>query len=386
MQKKTITLNGNFTSPVNVNSSLNVDGNVNVNGELVINDKLITSSEYTAFEVFPTNVDIPAGTVSDVKFSGDVWSSSTTFIKDSVVYHESSNTVYKCLIECKGIEPNVTENWQNYWQVHDGFSGQFYKYLVDVPAKSFCKNRFYSYAKTREECDIVIDWGDGTVSRVADLDDNSCTLTYHGEAYGYSSVYVSHTYSDEDCGNKYIVKIYGKDYFMLRAGNAEANNIVCRVFDSDLPMSSNIMNISSCFRNSLRIFKVVVPYGYKPLNTNVNITGLFWGCKNLRYCDFDDFMLNRPYELSQIFRDCQNLECDINNFNSIFMNGSYNQNYGWAFRFCYKLYGVVNPKVYWENPSNDYYYYGNVKSYEAFLECAENIREQVPVVWGGSKE
>ena len=372
MQKKTITLNGNFTSPVNVNSSLNVDGNVNVNGELVINGQSIDetlnnriepiedlhlSADYTAFEVFPTTEEIPAGTVSQDIVYGKWWKPNTEYSVDSYVLVKDQEKIYTCIkggnIKSLNIEPGVATNWETYWKVtyskstiewnsidcyrtnqivvHNGtyyiclkncftilsiepgvtegweeywvegnedFDGYYYNYTVAVPANNTINTFFYTLSKTRKECDIVIDWGDGTVSRVADLDDKSITsfsnyTDSHGTAYAYGYLTMTHTYTD--CvsriengklveSKKYIVKIYGKDYFMVRFGNMETNNIVSRVFDRDLPIASNVTNISSTAASSLRLLYINIPYQYDFKNVT-NFSGIAGRCDNLRYAN-----------------------------------------------------------------------------------------------------
>jgi hypothetical protein len=57
--------------------------------------------------------------------------------------------------------------------------------------------------------DIVIDWGDNSSLAISEIDDN--LITFENNIFTYT---VSHTYSSE---NKFIIKIYGKNYFNLQA-------------------------------------------------------------------------------------------------------------------------------------------------------------------------
>jgi hypothetical protein len=60
-----------------------------------------------------------------------------------------------------------------------------------------------------ETNDIVIDWGDNSSLAISEIDDN--LITFENNIFTYT---VSHTYSSE---NKFIIKIYGKNYFNLQA-------------------------------------------------------------------------------------------------------------------------------------------------------------------------
>jgi hypothetical protein len=66
-------------------------------------------NDYTAFEVYPTNKDFNAGDKSIFEFGGPTWSAGSSYITGDVVYHSESDVVYKCLKDCVGIEPNVTD-------------------------------------------------------------------------------------------------------------------------------------------------------------------------------------------------------------------------------------------------------------------------------------
>lgn len=345
--------------------------------------------DYTAFEVYPTNTLIPAGTDSDVVIYGSPYTANTAYSVGEYVLCPNQQKIYTCtaaITKTDNVEPGVTTGWENYWvEGNEHFDGYFYKYTVDVPANATCKLRMYSYKKTRKECDVVVDWGDGTFSTVSDLADGSVTFTDYSESYGsvhnYSNMMITHTYSDANCGKKHIVRIYGKDYFMFRCNNAEANNIVSRVLDRDLPIASCVTNMSSCFRNSLRLVQVNVPKGYI-LQSGINITYLFAGCTNMRFYNSEYAVFGTPENNCYLFNNCVNLECDVNNFNYVFKPGSIFNNFSYIFTNCKKLFGTVNPKVYWENPSIDYF--GSFVCYDCFLGCSADIRAQVPKKWGGT--
>lgn len=350
---------------------------------------IVSTAEYTAFEVYPTNKKIAAGTDSDVPIYGSAYSANTAYAVGDYVLCPSQEKIYTCiaaLTKTDNIEPGVTEGWESYWvEGNEHFDGYYYKYTVDVPANATCKLRMYSYKKNREDCDVVIDWGDGTTTRVADTADTSVTFTDYSKSYRdvhkYSNIMIPHTYADKDCGKKYIVKIYGKDYFMLRGNNAEANNIISRMLDRDLPIASCVTNLSSFCRNSLRLLQVNVPKGYL-LRSGINITYLFAGCTNLRFGLNEYCVFGMPENNCYMFNNCVNLECDISNFDYIFRAGSVINNFSYIFTNCKKLFGTIDPKVYWDNPST--LYAGKLITYDCFLGCSAAIRNQAPKAWGGT--
>jgi hypothetical protein len=269
----------------------------------VINEA-IKNNDYTAFEVFPTTEEIPAGTVSQDVVYGKWWRENTAYSIGSYVLVKNQEKIYTCIkamANTESIEPGVTQGWEEYWvEGNEDFDGYYYKYTKAVPSNNTINTFFYVHSKTREECDIVIDWGDGTVSRVADLDDNSVKsfgsyTDSHGTSYMYGYLTMTHTYTD--CvsriennklveSKKYIVKVYGKDYFMIRFGNIETNNIVSRICDNDLPIASNVTNISSAAAKSLRLLYLNVPYQYSFKNVT-NYSGLVGYCDNLRYANIN---------------------------------------------------------------------------------------------------
>ena len=443
MQKKTIVLNGNFTSPVNVNSSLNVDGNVNVNGELIINDKSIDetlnnrikpiedlhlSADYTAFEVFPTTEEIPAGTVSQDIVYGKWWKSNTAYSVGSYVLVKNQEKLYTCIkavAKTNSIEPGITEGWEEYWvEGNEDFDGYYYKYTKAVPANNTINTYFFINSKTREDCNIVIDWGDGTVSKVADLNDNSVKSFGNfgknlGPMYTYGYLTMTHTYTD--CvsriengklveSKKYIVKIYGKDYFMVRFGNDENNNIVSRICDSDLPISSNVTNISSAASGSLRILYLNVPYLYNFKNVT-NFYCLIGYCDNLRYAIVDsstkfnidnafsigkflayNMNLSRAsiYPTSYVYQEgflsfatgCTNLHEDVL---KILPKHGFAQNTDMfkAFNGCTKLtcsdYNKLADML-WNNTNVKF-----TNTVSCFAGCSDEFRSHVPKTWGGDK-
>lgn len=447
------------------------------------NPQISIENDYTAFEVFPTKEDIPAGTVSQDVVSGKWWKPNTEYSVDSYVLVKNQEKIYTCIkggnIKSLNIEPGVTANWETYWKVtyskstiewnsidcyrtnqivvhngtyyiclkncftilsiepgvtegweeywvegNDDFDGYYYKYTKAVPANNTINTFFYINSKKREECDIVIDWGDGTISKVADLNDNSVKsfgsyTDSHGTSYTYGYLTMTHTYTD--CvsriengklveSKKYIVKIYGKDYFMVRFGNLEANNIVSRICDIDLPIASNVTNISSTAAKSLRLLYLNVPYQYNFKNVT-NFSGLVGYCDNLRYAAIDsgtkfnidcvlsiqailvyDINLLRAiiHPTSYAYQDgfgtfatgCKNLHEDV--LNILPKHGfTRDANMTNAFNGCAKLTCSDYDKLanmLWNNTNVKF-----TSTSGCFAGCSAEFRSHIPTSWGGTK-
>ena len=393
-----------------------------------INDVII-KNDYTAFEVFPTTEDIPAGTVSQDIVHGKWWKENTAYSVGSYVLVKNQEKLYTCIkamAKTERVEPGVTQGWEEYWvEGNDDFDGYYYKYTKAVPANNTINTFFCINSKTREYCDIVIDWGDGTVSRVADLNDNSVKsfgsyTESHGTSYTYGYLTMTHTYTD--CvsriengklvdSKKYIVKIYGKDYFMVRFGNIETNNIVSRICDIDLPIASNVTNLSSTAAMSLRLLYLNVPYQYNFKNVT-NFSGLVGYCDNLRYAAIDsgtkfnidcvlsiqtllfqDMNLSRAAinPSSYVYQDgfqtfatgCTNLHEDVLKIlpKHGFVQDTSMTN---AFKGCTKLtcsdYNKL-ANMLWDNTNVKFTSTGS-----CFAGCSDDFRSHVPTTWGGTME
>lgn len=126
----------------------------------------------------------------------------------------------------------------------------------EIPASMTHKFFIKSYSNA-ENNDIIIDWGDSSTSTIANNEFDSVT-----ESYIYE---VSHTYVST---GKYIVKIYGKDYYGLAGAETystvdettglptEYNNLICRIFDEDLPVASNLIDFSDFCNHALMLLNV----------------------------------------------------------------------------------------------------------------------------------
>lgn len=197
----------------------------------ILDELKIDKNDYTAFEVFPTSAVISAGTVDNQAEVGDLL----------------------------GIE--------NYKGTTDD-KGNYLTYSVDVPAQMECVIDIRQH--TNSESTLIIDWGDGIIeSKITPTEIDGSETKYK----------IPHTYTKP---GKYIVKVYG-DYYQMRSCANGKNSIVSRLFESDLPVSSKLLNMSSFCSNglpSLRLLRVNIPeyYSFKSL---INYSGMFGSCENL---------------------------------------------------------------------------------------------------------
>lgn len=379
MQKKTITLNGNFTSPVNISSSLNVTGdNISFNtpmgtDNISINDKSLTeilneiepstditsSLDYTAFEVHPTDTDIAAGDVDDVT---------------GLEYKRAVTQEMRCGLILKGNCP-------------------------------------------QSECNIVIDWGDGKVYDIKNMKTASSSL---GKSTTVDSLYVSgpdskgeyeyqivHVYEES---SRYIVKIYGNNYTTLRTTHLLGQSIVSRALSYDLPIASCVTNLASFCTTSPRLQKLEIPR-YANLKHFINLSsafsetknlitvtglsnafseglatvnGMFALCENLEKCDVivpKSTMLGSG--VARLYWSCQNLSVDIlsllpaNGFSDRYINVE------WMFKGCAKLTCSNYDKLanlLWNDTSKVW-----LNTSGCFANCSEELRSHVPVSWGGTQ-
>ena len=178
--------------------------------------QLLDLTDYTAFEVMPTKEEIPSGSVDN--------STGLTY----------NNAIPACTIHKMSIKSTQNPN----------------------------------------EVDVVIDWGDGEYSALRNGDYAS---------YSNGSFELEHDYAPKMLENteKFIIKIYGKNYWAFRHEKYQAtgNNLMSRVFDSDLPLASHIVNIASTCFGAMRLLNVNFIDYYN--NRILNINSLFCKCKNL---------------------------------------------------------------------------------------------------------
>lgn len=346
-----------------------------------VQDYVSNLADYTAFAVFPTDFEIPAGAVAEM--TEDVQTKLAEVYGDWVL-SESLETA--------------------------------------IPAQMTYMFNLYTINQDFDKSNIVVDWGDGTRSVVK----NGDYLRIHpvNANYGSSSIVMSHTYNTS---GKYIVKIYGNDYYSIRhrisqgTSGAEADfagtyNLVCECFSASLPLASHLKNASSMFYGGHRLLKVAAtPYGFVLKNitgcssmffdcenliiaTGVNpaessttcYNTMFAQCYNLRECDltFNPILGGKDYGLREVFGECRKLTRNVEDFfPQAFLTREISELT--TFMNCKNLTGTVPAKYLWEDTNikwklSESYDSDGSNKHGMFYRCSDGIRAQVPLSWGGT--
>jgi len=190
-------------------------------------DSKIYKNDYTSFEVTVISAAIPAGTLSDID--------NPFGANEKIAYKYGVGATYAQMLE------------------------KFY----------LCSDTPIIYS------DVVIDWGDGTQTAIAD-DDEDVTLKKGKPGDSYNKIEVKHTYAET---GKYIVKIYGKDYFGIRNTDNDYN-LISRVFEEDLSLASCVTDLTDFCNRARLLLKVDAARWINTKNVTVAYE-LFAGCHNL---------------------------------------------------------------------------------------------------------
>lgn len=251
------------------------------------------------------------------------------------------------------------------------------------------------------DSDVVIDWGDGTVQKVKDGEHGGYTGP---DGEGRYIAKMTHTYA---ATGKYVVKVYGKDYFCLSHAPShvsDASNMQCRILADDLPIASHLTNLTAFAYGTLKLVTVqCASYKYLHRTTNhaqmftndknlLSVTGFedlvmisrgaegcFQFCENMHTCDFNGVLCsNNPRAMYAMFQNCYALSVDIGKFfPTKFVSRALN--FTNTFTHMHAMTGTVNAKQLWGDPTIDWQDYNN-----CFYGCPEEIRAQVPTAWGGT--
>jgi hypothetical protein len=313
--------------------------------------QLLDLTDYTAFEVYPTDHVIPSGST---EIGLAVWNDET-------------------LTNMHEIPSSMTEEF-SLW-----------------------------ITKSRLESDIVIDWGDGTIEKLSELTPTNGT---NNDGKIDVLVYVAHTY--EVPNKPYIIKIYGKDYCAIRHNImqlSENNRLMCRVLTHDLPIASHITNLASFCFNCERLLTHTFSSYSRIFDQIVNWSSTFSGCKNLKYSmgwSINRIVINYHWlfascsslidtdfkiglyqsgGLNGVFNGCSSLSKDISSLfykTNLFVNNE-NVLINNLFQDCVCLTGTIPAKVLWNNPNATFTNTKNV-----FVGCSDAIRAQAPISWGGT--
>lgn len=240
------------------------------------------------------------------------------------------------------------------------------------------------------DIDVVIDWGDGTIKKLSDITPSS--------NYRYT---VSHTYN---VNGKYIVKVFGKKYFAFLHGTT-GTNILCRIFDYDLPVASHLTNFSSFARATNHLLHVDVSRCENFTKNFSNIALLFATCQNLISAKgFNVIRNKRNISYGQVFYNnhalketdflfshnlggiagtfykCMNLEFDVASVFTYFNQDNYQTiDCNNLFSNCSKMHGIIPANKLWNNKKINW-----TNTIDVFTGCSEEIRAQAPVSWGGT--
>jgi hypothetical protein len=251
----------------------------------------------------------------------------------------------------------------------------------------------------KEQQDVVIDWGDGTVDSVKNGDFEAELADNH--------FVMSHTYQTP---GRYIVKIFGKQYYAVKYSDSQdpefvGYNLICRVFDYDLPIASHLTNLSSFCFEATCLQKVNVPKYADYLTRVINTSSMFNFCKNLvSVKGFNNYVNPAFYSYGSMFGACLALtECDFRM--SPYVTGNHIDR---VFDFCSALTVDINKLLPTQNfqvsklsvkdmfsnsgitgtvPADKLWNDSNIEwtdTETAFINCSEEIRAQVPVSWGGT--
>lgn len=251
------------------------------------------------------------------------------------------------------------------------------------------------------DSDVVIDWGDGTVQKVKDGEHGGYTGP---DGEGRYIAKMTHTYA---ATGKYVVKVYGKDYFCLSHAPShvsDASNMQCRILADDLPIASHLTNLTAFAYGTLKLVTVqCASYKYLHRTTNhaqmftndknlLSVTGFedlvmisrgaegcFQFCENMHTCDFNGVLCsNNPRAMYAMFQNCYALSVDIGKFfPTKFVSRALN--FTNTFTHMHAMTGTIDPNQFWGDPNIDWQGFSN-----CFYGCSDKIRSQVPTSWGGT--
>lgn len=108
-------------------------------------DNVVLMPDYTAFEVFPTLNNIPAGTESDIvidypEYYVNEWGQWQVGDICRIDAEKKHYTCIRAFDKKHDKTPGKAADWQTYWaEGNDHIKKYHYVYTVDVPAKASCK-------------------------------------------------------------------------------------------------------------------------------------------------------------------------------------------------------------------------------------------------------
>ena len=252
---------------------------------------------------------------------------------------------------------------------------------------------------------MIIDWGDGVVDSI-----KNGNYVSHSKGKSYE---LAHDYASTMTTNtqKFIVKIYGKNYYTFRNNSYKKNNLMSRLFEADLPIASHIRNFASMAIGATRLLKVQFPHSTVPFTDVFNWSSCFTGCTNLiSVTGFEDIHIREDAILNGIFQEsglvttdfvfptgitkmlntfttCTSLEMNIEDLFPEEGFGAAKIDIRSPFHANYKLQGTVPAHILWANKLTKWNILPYVTSggtYMPFSSSNAAIKAQVPVSWGGT--
>lgn len=258
-----------------------------------------------------------------------------------------------------------------------------------------------------EQQNVCIDWGDGTVDCLKDYPEEQITGEEGNRYYRYVHKYteVDKKYIVKIYGNSYFAIAADNDANVYNV----QSNIISRIFDIDLPVASHLTNFSNICRGARRLIDMNV-FNCRMRKQAANISNLFAGCVNLKRCigwgwldniisaqhTFNecvsliktDFIIPRfpaePELLKGLFYSCRALNCSV--YSLLPRSGfgvkvldMYN-----LFNTCTALTTTDMDKVadlLWNDTTIKW---GDAST--CFANCSDAIRALVPVAWGGTAQ
>ena len=323
--------------------------------------------DHTAFEVLPhTNQILSDSIISNTILSGNI----------------TDNTVLNAVVK-KTVEPRTLHRIKIRTNQAD-------------PSKS----------------DVIIDWGDGTSSSVANQDyeaaNSSINVADKEGEYVFSLDYAQALTEANLTSKRFTVRIFGKQYYNIShridSAGTLLSNLMCRCFEEDLYLASNMRNISNfCngsdvlvyasfeavkynyFENMQGLFtschNLVKAIGFGAITTVATCGSLFSACTALVATDFVMPMNTvRHNSFEMIFNSCTSLTKDISTlFPKVWSIKGVSVSADGMFKWCNHLTGTVPAHLLWANPDITW-----TNTSTAFSNSSDEIRAQIPTSWGGT--
>lgn len=267
----------------------------------------------------------------------------------------------------------------------------------------------------QEQNDIIVDWGDGSTSRLQNGTNDSGVEFIQKKSDGEFQYLLTHTYAVQGV---FKVQIIGQNYFAIKQtveigpySNCKTltertqYNLLCACLNSELPVASHLANLSSFAIRSLRLFEVnALTFKFPPrishtsnmfsscrnlktfvgfyLNTYIlkSLSNMFANCANMEICDMEipSFFTNTS-SLGSIFTGCEKLTADISELIPAGGFGLRKISMSSAFSSTPMLTGTVPADLLWEDTSKVW-----LNTSKAFSNSSAEIRAQVPTSWGGT--